>query len=189
MRLPINLASEPFRRDRHLIAALSVMSAILTVTLALLLVLAVGARKRSATARAEVERLNSQINLLTSQQGRLDGTLRQPENAEVLQRSLLLNTLLERKAVSWTRLFSDLQKVMPANVRLISIRLPRANGPEQVTLDMIVGSQTPEPVLDFLRRLEASPLFGPAGVSSSMAPNQNDPLFRYRVSVNYAQKL
>jgi len=83
----------------------------------------------------------------------------------------------------------DLEKVLPGNVRLISIQLPHISGQGRVTLDMIVGAQAPEPVLDFLRRLEGSPLFGAAAVSTYMAPNQNDPLYRYRVSVEYAQKL
>jgi type IV pilus assembly protein PilN len=190
MRLTINLASEPFRRDRHIIAALSAACAVLTCSVIILVTLAYSARSRSSEMRAEVDRLTRAATQLGSEQGKLDGRLRLPANSAVLERSVLLNTLLERKAISWTRIFEDLEKVLPANVRLISIRLPRINGQQQgVTLDMIVGSQTPEPVLNFLRRLEGSPLFGPAAVSSVLAPNQNEPLYRYRVSVNYAQKL
>ncbi len=190
MRLPINLASEPFRRDRHVIAGLSLACVILTCSLVVLVVMAVSARNRAAAMRDEVDRLSRAQRSLDSQQSQLDGRLRMPANSAVLERSVLLNTLLERKAISWTRIFSDLEKVLPANVRLISIRLPRVNGQAQgVTLDMIVGSKSPEPVLNFLRRLEGSPLFGPAAVSSFLAPNQNEPLSRYRVSVNYAQKL
>ena len=190
MRLGINLASEPFRRDRHIIAGLSLACGVLTCSLIVLVVMAYTARSRSAEMRAQVDRLTRAARQLDSEQGKLDGRLRQPANAEVLERSVLLNALLERKAISWTRTFSDLEKVLPPNVRLISIRLPRVNGQAQgVTLDMIVGSQSPEPVLNFLRRLEGSPLFGPAAVSSFLAPNQNEPLYRYRVSVNYAQKL
>ena len=189
MRVPINLATEPFRRDRHIMAGLTVASAALMVSLIVLITMAVSARNRAAEIRAEVERLNAQVRSLNSEQTSFDATLRQPVNSEVLERSLLLNSLLERKAISWTRIFSDLERVLPSNVRLISIRLPRAAGPSQVTLDMIVGAQGPEPVLSLLRKLAADPLFGPAGVSNVLAPNQNEPLYRYRVIVNYAQKL
>lgn len=189
MRLHINLASEPFRRDRHVMAGLGALSALLACTLVILTVLAFSARSRASVMRGEVERLNAQARSFANEQAQYDGTLRQPANAEVLERSVLLNTLLERKAISWTRLFADLEKILPENVRLISIRLPRASGPSQVTLDMTVGAQTPEPVLSLLRRLAASPDFGPASVSTSLAPTQNEPLYRYRVSVNYAQKL
>ncbi len=46
-------------------------------------------------------------------------------NAEVLQQSVLLNALIERKSISWTRLFADIAGVQPNGVRLIQVRLPR----------------------------------------------------------------
>jgi type IV pilus assembly protein PilN len=54
---------------------------------------------------------------------------------------------------------------------------------------MVIGAQGPGPVIEFLRNLQASPRFGPATVHNSAAPTDNEPLYRYRVSVNYAQKL
>ena len=70
----------------------------------------------------------------------------------------------------------------------MSIR-PSVNAQNQITLDMQVGAESPEPVIDLVRRLEGSPLFGAAYLHSSMPPSQTEPLFRCRVSVNYAQKL
>jgi hypothetical protein len=79
--------------------------------------------------------------------------------------------------------------VMPHNVRLIQVRLPQINSQNEVLLDMVVGARAPEPVIDFLKRLQGSPQFGPATVYSSQPPSQNEPLYRYRVTVNYGQKL
>jgi type IV pilus assembly protein PilN len=62
-------------------------------------------------------------------------------------------------------------------------------GIDRVQLDMIVGTNRPEAVIDLLRRLQQSSLFGPAQVMTQTPPSQNDPLYKYRVSVNYAQKL
>ena len=42
----------------------------------------------------------------------MENVLRQPQNAEVLDRSVFLNDLLMRKGVSWTRIFSDLENVL-----------------------------------------------------------------------------
>ena len=58
-----------------------------------------------------------------------------------------------------------------------------------VQLDMIVGASAPEPVIDLLKKLEGSPLFSGTALISSQPPSQNEPLYRYRVSVSYAQKL
>jgi len=189
VRIPINLASEPFRRDRPLLVATGVAMALLTVVLCGLLYLIAVDRTRSGETRARVNRLDQELSSISTEQARLDATLRQPANASILERSLLLNTLVERKSVSWTRIFADLEAVMPPNVRLIQVRLPQIDSRNEVLLDMVVGSQSPEPVITFLKQLQGSPRFGPATVHNSAPPTDNEPLYRYRVSVNYAQKL
>ena len=189
VRIPINLASEPFRRDRPVLVATGVAMALLTVVLCGLLYLIAIDRTRSGETRARVNRLDQELSSISTEQARLDATLRQPANASILERSLLLNTLVERKSVSWTRIFADLEAVMPPNVRLIQVRLPQIDSRNEVLLDMVVGSQSPEPVITFLKQLQGSPRFGPATVHNSAPPTDNEPLYRYRVSVNYAQKL
>ena len=189
MRIPINLASEPFRRDRPAMAAYMACTVLLAGLLFLLGFLIFNERTQMRETRSSVARLNEDVGKMTQEQAQLDGILRQPANAEVLERSLLLNTLVERKSISWTRIFADLEGVMPGSVRLIQVRLPQINSHNQVSLDMTAGSQDPVPVIDFLKRLQASPLFGPATLHTSLPPTQNEPLYRYRISVDYAQKL
>ncbi len=189
MRIPINLSSEPFRRDRPMLIASGACAVLLAGLLGILIFLIAAGNGRVRDIRTSVDHLNAQLRVMATQQAALDATLRQPANAEVLERSLLLNTLLERKSISWTRIFADLEGVMPDDVRLISVRLPQINSRNEVLLDMVVGAKEPRPVIEFLRRLEESPRFGAIEGHSSLPPSQNEPLYRYRVSVNYAQKL
>jgi len=189
MRIPINLASEPFRRDRPMLAAGAATAIALIALLAVLIFLIVSDRSRMGDTRAEVTRFNNELRTLTAEQGRLETTLRQPANAIVTERNYLLNTMVERKSVSWGRVFHDLESVLPGSVRVIQVRLPNIDSRNQVQLDMVVGAANPAPVIDFLKRLEESPLFGPATVHNSAPPTDNEPLYRYRVSVSYAQQL
>jgi type IV pilus assembly protein PilN len=189
MRVPINLSSEPFRRDRPVLVVSAICAAALAGLLGVLVFLIVSESGQMRQTRISVDLLENQLRNMAVEQARLDATLRQPANAAVLERSLLLNTLLERKSISWTKIFSDLAIVMPANVRLISVRLPQINTHNEVLLDMVVGAKEPAPVIEFLKRLEESPRFGAIEGHSSLPPTQNEPLYRYRVSVNYAQKL
>ncbi|HUO28591.1 MAG TPA: hypothetical protein VMU80_05210 [Bryobacteraceae bacterium] len=188
MRIPINLASQPFRSDR----AFLVGSAALGIALVVLLGFLVTSNRlesgRVADTRAAIDRLQSQIRALSTDQSRQEAVLRKPENAEVLERSLFLNALLYRKGISWTRIFADLEKVVPYNVRIMAIR-PSVIGPNQVLLDMTIGSETPIAVIDLLKNLESSPRFGAVYSHSLLPPTQTDKLYRCRVSVNYAQKL
>jgi type IV pilus assembly protein PilN len=188
MRVPINLASEPFRRDRPMIAASVAVGALLVGLLVMLVFLAKSERDRARESRQSIARTEAQLKTIGQQRARLEAVLRQQENAEVLDRSVFLNDLLARKGVSWTKIFNDLEQVTPANVRLITVR-PQINANNSLLLDMVVGSQSAESILNFVMKLEASNVFGKTTVHTTLPPSQTDPLFRSRVSVNYAQKL
>jgi type IV pilus assembly protein PilN len=189
IRVPINLASEPFRKTRAALVGYISASVVLGVLLVTQIVYVLQQRSQASDLRATKNALTAQLNALNAQQGQISSTLRRPENAAVLEESVFLNALIERKAISWTKLFSDLAEVMPFNVRLISVRLPQIDSRNRVQLDMVVGATDPAPIVELLKRLEKSPRFGSTEVMSSMPPGQNEQLYRYRVTVNYAQKL
>ncbi len=79
--------------------------------------------------------------------------------------------------------------MLPNSVRLIQVRLPQINSRNEVTLDMEVGAQSPDGAAEFTTRLQNSPLFGPASLLRSEPPTQQEPLYRYRLTVSYGQKL
>lgn len=188
MRIPINLASQPFRRDRAVLVAAGAIGVLLMVLLVFLISLNSLESGQVSETRRQIAALESQIKATAAAQGTEDAILRRPENAEVLERSLFLNALLYRKGISWTRIFADLEKVAPYNVRIISIR-PTVDPRNQILLDMTVASQSPEPAIELLKSLESSPLFGSVYLHSRLPPTQTDPLYRYHLSVNYGQKL
>lgn len=189
IRVPINLASEPFRRDRPTLVGLSAVAVAAALLLVFQVTRIVSERNQAADTLVTIDRLSAQMRTVDAEQAKLNATLRRPENAVVLERSVFLNELIERKAISWTKIFADLEKVMPYNVRLVSVRLPEVDSQNEVLLDMFVGAKEVPPVLDLLKRLEASPQFGPTSVINSAPPSQTDPFFRFHVSVRYAQKL
>jgi type IV pilus assembly protein PilN len=189
IRIPINLASEPFEHTRAPRFLLIVGCSVLTVLLLGQVAFIVARRGQAAAERTQIASINQQLAGIASKQAVLQATLQRPENAEVLHQSVFLNALIERKAISWTRLFKDLEDVMPHNTRLISVRLPQIDSHNRVLLDMVVGASEPAPVLELLKQLEVSPRFGPASVYNIAPATQTEPLLRYRISVNYAQKL
>ncbi len=187
-RIPLNLASEPFRRDRPILVASALTAALLLGVFIMLVTIIVRQRDAARDSREMMARLEGQLRSVNTEVAKLESQLHQPANAAVLDRSAFINSLLERKSISWTRLFEDLEKIFPGSVRLMAIR-PYITGDGQVQLDMVVGSQAREPVIELLKRLESSELFGATALLSSQPPSQNEPLYRFRVSVNYVQKL
>jgi type IV pilus assembly protein PilN len=187
MRIPINLASQPFRRDRAMLAASIAVTVLLCVTLGVLISLAMADRAQSADVRGDVNRLNRSIRSVSAEQSQQDAILRKPENAEVLEHSVFFNDLLRRKGISWTRIFGDLEKTLPYNVRVVQIH-PAVDEQNHILLDLQVASESPEPVIELMKALQQAPFSNPQP-KSQQAPSQSEPLWRYRVSVEYAQKL
>jgi len=183
--IPINLSSEPFRRDRPVIVAGWAAGAALTGLFLFLASMAWIQRSEATDTREALEGAQRRLAAMNAEQARYDGELRQPANAQSIEHSLFYNALLLRKGISWTGIFNDLEKVLPHNVRLISVR-PQVNTNNQILLDMVVGAPATEPVIDMLMRLEGSARFGATAVSSWLPPTQSEPLFRYRVTANYA---
>lgn len=188
VRIPLNLASEPFRKDRAMLVGSALTAVLLVAVLVMQVMIVAQEREGARESREMTEMIEQQLRMVRAEQARLEAQLRQPANAEVMDRSAFINSLLVRKGISWTRLFEDLERIFPGTVRLVAVR-PYLAGDNVVQLDMIVGSQTAEPVIELLRRLESSSTFGATSLLSSQPPSQNEPLYRFRVSVNYAQKL
>jgi type IV pilus assembly protein PilN len=190
----INLASQPFRRERAENAAYMVAAAVLACSLLVLITLIAHSRSQAADLRRVIDSENRELRQLQRQEAQYSTVLSRPQNADVFARSVFLNELIARRAVSWTRVFKDLQSVMPTNMRLMGIRLPQvaaeqSSGVNHIELEMTVGTDRPDSVIELLRHLQQSPLFGSAQVMSQNPPTQNDPLYKYRLNVAYAQKL
>lgn len=188
MKIPINLASQPFRRDRAMLVASIALSVVLAITLSVLISLILADRTQLADVRGDLGRMNAEVRRVAAEQAQLDAVLRKPENAEVLERSLFLNALLKRKGISWTQIFADLEQTLPHNVRIIQIQ-PSVDGNDQVSLDMQFGTESQVAMSELLKKMGESPKFGQVFMRNQQAPTQSEPLWRYRVSVGYAQKL
>jgi len=187
MNISINLASQPFRRDRPMLIGSTVAGVLLFALLCLLVTLNLMERSRLASTRNEIASIDRRLRTIAAEQAKLETVLQKPENAQVLDRSLFLNSLIYRKGISWTKLVADLEEILPHNVRVISIR--PSNAQNQVVLQMTVGAEQTAPLRELLIKLENSESFGHVAVPTIMPPSQSEPLYRYNVNVNYAQKL
>jgi len=165
-----------------------VVCMLLVVTLGLLAKLATQDSRQIADVQREVKNLHQQINDLNAEQAKLDAVVKKPENASVLERSVFINTLLRRKGISWNQIFTDLEKTIPYNVKIVRVH-PTIDAQGRVMLDMVVAAASPAEVVELFSSLAKSPLFGVVEPRSSQPPTQAEPLFRETLLVPYAQKL
>lgn len=188
----INLASQPFGRERAEVASLAAICSILAVSLLIFAGLFIAERRQASTLRRDIRQKQQTLTALDREQSRFQGVIAKPANADVFSKSVFYNELIARRAVSWTRVFEDLEHVMPTNIQLVQLRLPQVVAADQgdknhIELEMTVGTQQPQAILELLKNLQSSNLFGPVGLTNQQPPTQNDPLFRFRLSVPYVQ--
>jgi Tfp pilus assembly protein PilN len=158
MRITINLASQPFEDAQRFVRQWTLTLSLVGL---LTLVLVAGAVLRLRSWGVEQRRiveLKGQISQGNREISQAEAFLNRPENRDTRDKSLILNDLIVRKAFSWTEVFSDLERIMPPRLHVVSIR-PELTPDNQLALRMVVVGESRERALDLVRRMEQSPHF------------------------------
>jgi len=186
MRLDINLASQPYEDARQFwLRWGSALALAAIVTLALITITITGwlAARRD---HAKIAELQASIAQRDQTRQRAEEFLNRPENRATRDQSQFLNRLIERKSLSWTYVLEDLEKVMPARVHLVSIH-PEMDEDNQLTLKMLVGSDSRDRVLDLVRRMEDSRHFSQTYIETEhAAPPSSGDIVQFTIAGIYA---
>ena len=165
MKVAFNLASHPYENLRPYYTV-----AWIAVAVALLVALALVSRERQQSSETrsltqQLSRFDREVQDLEGEQRDLEAWLRRPEVQEIRDRSGFLNSMIFRKSLSWTQMFLDLEKILPARAQVISIQ-PRMSTPQQAELALTVISTEMGPLVELLKNLESSAHFGSPAVES-----------------------
>jgi Tfp pilus assembly protein PilN len=157
MKLQLNLATAPQQNHRPFL-----VGAVLTGTLGMLvLVLLAQATYQSWRAsrllRADIARLENQIQQDRQHRQQLATYFRSPGAQNVFERSAFLNSLIDERSFPWTKIFTDLEQTLPPGVRVVSIAPKLVNGRAEVALE--VGADSDESKIKFLEAMERSSVF------------------------------
>jgi Tfp pilus assembly protein PilN len=165
MRLDINLASQPYEDARQFwLRWGSALAIAAVITLGLVIVAALG-WKDASKDRLIMANQHREIDELDRKRAQAEKTLNLPENRATRDASQLLNELIERKAFSWTRVFEDMEKVMPPRVHLVSIS-PELDPDNQLSLKMVVAGNSRDRAIELTHRMEDSHRFAQTNVLS-----------------------
>jgi type IV pilus assembly protein PilN len=158
MRIDINLASQPYEDSQQLwVRWGSGVGVVGLFTLVLLYMLVSGwisARKDRNLIRQREEQIAERDN----EKAKAEAILNLPENRTTRDRSQFLNDLFQRKAFSWTRVFEDLERVMPARLHVVSIH-PEMPNENQLQIKLRVAGESHERALELVRKMEGSQRF------------------------------
>jgi len=158
MRVDINLATQPYQDARRFwlrwggaLVALGLLTLILLYSV---LTGWVSARKD----RDLIRQREAQIAARDQERAQAEALLSRPENRSTRDRSQFLNDLFQRKAFSWTKVFEDLERVMPPRLYVVSIR-PEMGSEAGLNIKLVVAGESRERALDLVRKMEASQRF------------------------------
>jgi ribosomal protein L29 len=164
MRFDLNLASQPYEDARAFYWRWGTALALVILITMGLVSFAIhewlGTRENSS----KISQVRQQVTRLETERRDNEAILNRAENRSTRDRSQFVNGLIARKSFSWTQVFSDLEKIIPARVHVLSIT-PELNEDRQVAIRMrVAGDSRQKTVEELARRLEQSRTFKKAVV-------------------------
>jgi type IV pilus assembly protein PilN len=190
MRFDINLASQPYQDVRQFLIRWGVAVGVLAVLMSGLVYSATKAAFSWRITRQQVSLLEQQIADREHKRAEVEAFLNRPENSETRDRSRFLNALIARKAFSWTEVFTDLERIVPAHLKVVAIR-PAVNDEDQLIVRLRVTSPQRGQAIELVSRIEQSPHFRHATISSEGLQNANQQnrgqaeVWEYEISAIY----
>jgi len=186
LRIDINLATQPYEDSRRFWTYWGTGLALLALVTALLGFLAVTRFNEARHDREKIAGLQSEIAAYDQEKARAEAMLNLPQNRIVRDRSRFLNDLFQRKAFSWTRVFEDLERVMPAHLHVVSIH-PDMSKDNSLEIKLVVAGDSREQALDLVRKMEGSKRFKQTQIQSERSENEsvNGDRVRFDISALY----
>jgi type IV pilus assembly protein PilN len=158
MRLDINLATRPYEDARKFWGRWGLGVGLLGIVTLVLLTVAVRGWTNAGRDRHSIAQLQQQIAERDQERAQDQAVLDLAVNRSTRDQSQFLNGLIQRKAFSWTRVFEDLERVMPRNLHVVSLK-PELDDQNRMQLDMRVAGDTRSAAVELVHRMEGSTHF------------------------------
>ena len=155
MRLDINLATHPYEDAREFWVRWGLGVGVLAALTLFLLGVTVNDWGKAGRDRREIAQLQVQIVERDSERAEYQAELDKVANRSTRDQSQFLNGLIQRKAFSWTRVFEELELVMPSSLHVVSLH-PALNDQNQMELEMRVVCETRAAAVELVHRMEGS---------------------------------
>jgi hypothetical protein len=158
MRLNINLASQKYEDVRRFYVRWSAAIGCSAVLLVLLIGLAWMNHSSSSKSGDRIRQTQEEIASLQKDRAAAERVSNLPENHDVTEQKNYWNRQISRRQLSWTQLFNDLQKIMPARAYLSSVH-PEITPEKRLKLTLMIAGDTHGNGLELVQKMEKSERF------------------------------
>ena len=184
MRVDINLATQPYEDVRRFWLRWGGALAGMGILTLLLLYLAIAGLLTARQDRNLIRQRQQQIAERDREKAQAEALLNRPENRSTRDRSQFLNDLFQRKAFSWTRVFEDLERIMPGRLHVVSIR-PELAPDNQLAINLTVAGTSREHALALVEKMEASQRFQQTRIEQEQALTGQADTVQFNISAVY----
>ncbi len=190
MRLDINLATQPYEDAQRFWMRWGAGVGLLAI---LTLALVAGTFSGSFIARRDRQKIGEmqrQIASRDKEKAAAQAFLDRPENRSTRDRSQFLNDLFQRKAFSWTKVFENLEQVMPPRLHVVSIR-PELTPDNELQIKLVVAGESRDRALELVRKMEGSQRFHQTRIEQESAQTGQTPgdNVRFDISALYVPEV
>jgi type IV pilus assembly protein PilN len=196
MRTNVNLATQPYEDARQYVLRWGALVFVLLIATAGLVWFTVHSVRKTSDISRQLARQRNQIATLDVEKATAERMLAMPQNRGTVDKSEFLNSLFARKAFSWTMVFSDMEKIMPPGLRVLSIA-PSLDEQNQLQVHILVGGESRDRAIELVQNLEKMPRFhdvllrsdqmsvaADSSVQGSTTSDARDPI-RFDIVANY----
>ena len=157
MTLRTNLATRPFYNVRAVQIALAAFAVIVLAFTAFNVTELVRLRGSESALGSHASENEAEAQRLRTEANRIRTQIDQKELEAVSDAAREANTIIDRRAFSWTELFQRIEETLPADVRITTVQPGVGPGAFRVTLG--AEARRTEDVADFIDALEKTGAF------------------------------
>ncbi|MGA2905437.1 MAG: PilN domain-containing protein [Candidatus Korobacteraceae bacterium] len=174
MRLNINLASQPYEIAREYKRRMTLLIAGLAVAAVVLLGYILYQRAHSRTINQQLAIVQGQIDGLNREESQARAILNKPANKVIADQSEFLNDLFARKSMSWTHIFTVMEKIVPPELHVVSMK-PAFSKTNDLVLQVVVATDSRDRAVELVRNMEKSSHFRqPQVVAENVVANTSE---------------
>jgi len=155
MRIHINLASQPYEVAQSYLRRMTMLIAALGIVGVLLASYIIYQRQYSRGINRQLADVQRQIESLGTEEAQARAILNKPANRVIADQSDFLNQLFARKSLSWTRIFTEMEKIVPADLHVVSMK-PEYTKTNDLVLHVIVATDSRDRAVEMVRNMEKS---------------------------------
>ena len=158
MRLNINLASQKYEDVRQFYVRWGTAVGLTAVLTLFLIGMAWINYSSSSRSSQRIRELQEKIAALQKERTAAETISNLPENHEITAQKNYWNRQINRRQLSWTQLFNDLQRIMPARAYVSSVH-PEITQDNRLKLTLMIKGDTHENGLELVKKMEKSERF------------------------------